>query len=84
MREILAMSTTDSLEKDLNESRTRYDLVYHDLDGKWKFVNMEIGMGNKYASKKDAEDYLNMYRRGREDWDLRIVEITEHRFIDLV
>lgn len=64
------------IEQDLNQYYTYYDLVYKDLDGIWKTVNAEIHLQGKVWRLSDIEDFLKKYRKGREDWNIKIVSFT--------
>lgn len=77
------MSVAENIERDLNHYAEFFDLIYFDLDGHWKRVRGGA-YGTELKTKKDAEEFLELFRRGREDWDLRIAQFTEHTFVDLV
>lgn len=78
------MSITDNIEKDLNVYNLTFDLIYFDLDGHWKRLRAYNSQGRVMTTLAEAQEQLELYRRGREDWNLKIAQITEHTFVDIV
>jgi hypothetical protein len=78
------MSIADNVEADLNQYRVSFDLIYFDLDGHWKRVHAATNYGKPFTAVKEVEEFLELYRRGREDWNLKIACITEHVFVDVM
>lgn len=74
------MSDVDIVdESDLNRYHQYYDLVYLGKDGKWKRMNVGDTYGyfshQSITDEADAREMLELYRKGREDWNLRIVRV---------
>jgi hypothetical protein len=61
----------EQIALDLSSKSSYYDLIYKDLDGRWKKINLGLGTGRKIARESEILEQLKEYRKGREDWNLK-------------
>jgi hypothetical protein len=73
----MELSDIIDAENYLNRHSYYYDLIYKDLDGTWKQVNAAHHLQKKIVSMEEILEFLELFRRGREEWNLKLAIFTE-------